>query len=184
MLVGTKFSDIIDGESGNDKLIGKSGDDFLLGGEGKDRLIGGRGNDNLRGGSGNDKLIGGSGNDHLYGEEGVNILKGGNGSDWFYLHSEGKARIKDFNPYLDRIWVGEPYGGYNERNLDVRNLKLRAPSPGSTKFKLKYDGAIIANVNIEREGVAVGDIAVCNGWGEVSCIYSNENGYDHGHDFL
>ena len=184
MLVGTKFSDIIDGESGNDKLIGKSGDDFLLGGEGKDRLIGGRGNDNLRGGSGNDKLIGGSGNDHLYGEEGVNILKGGNGSDWFYLHSEGKARIKDFNPYLDRIWVGEPYGGYNERNLDVRNLKLQASSPGSTKFKLKYDGAIIANVNIEREGVAVGDIAVCNGWGEVSCIYSNENGYDHGHDFL
>ena len=158
-LVGTKGMDEIFGLAGNDRLVGKSGDDFLSGGNGKDKLLGGNGNDTLWGGSGNDKLIGGHGNDQIDGQGGVNLLKGGNGSDLFYLNSEGKAKIKDFSPGVDKIWLEAVDQEYNEWNLDSSRVQLRAVSPQASKFKVKYEGSLIASVNIV-DGFTFSDLGV------------------------
>lgn len=62
-LLGSQFSDIIGGDSGNNELHGLNGNDFLFGRDGIDRLIGGEGNDVLEGGRGVDRLEGGNGID-------------------------------------------------------------------------------------------------------------------------
>ncbi|MCW5732258.1 MAG: type I secretion C-terminal target domain-containing protein [Alphaproteobacteria bacterium] len=60
---GSRFDNVLRGNSGNDTLGGGSGDDTLGGNEGNDSLLGGAGNDTLNGGSGSDRLIGGRGDD-------------------------------------------------------------------------------------------------------------------------
>jgi Ca2+-binding RTX toxin-like protein len=98
-VIGSQFSDCIDGNerdnvlvglAGNDHLEGDSGDDVLLGGAGNDDLEGGWGNDILDGGDGHDRLDGGHGNhdgDDDHGDwrkkfHGADILLGGAGNDW------------------------------------------------------------------------------------------------------
>jgi Ca2+-binding RTX toxin-like protein len=116
ILKGTSRIDIISGLGGDDKIYGHGGNDLLLGWDGNDRLYGGSGsdalwggygNDDLYGGSGNDRLYGGYGNDNVYGGTGNDVLFGGAGSDRFYFNpnqaGEGKDRIADFNPNLDKI---------------------------------------------------------------------------------
>jgi hypothetical protein len=62
-LVGTKFSDEMNGNGGDDKLAGGVGNDHLNGGAGNDVLTGAAGKNFLDGGVGADKLISTSGHD-------------------------------------------------------------------------------------------------------------------------
>jgi VCBS repeat-containing protein len=62
-VVGSRFNDILTGDSGPNSLDGGEGDDTLVGGEGDDTLMGGDGSDRLIGGIGADSLDGGSGID-------------------------------------------------------------------------------------------------------------------------
>ncbi|TGD94974.1 calcium-binding protein [Methylobacterium nonmethylotrophicum] len=62
-LVGSGFSDNLQGDVGANLLYGQAGDDHLHGLAGKDTLSGGDGNDNLWGGEGGDSLDGGAGFD-------------------------------------------------------------------------------------------------------------------------
>lgn len=55
----------VTGSKYDDVLIGNSGRNFLLGGDGNDRLYGGAGNDVLKGGLGDDWMDGGAGDDHF-----------------------------------------------------------------------------------------------------------------------
>ncbi|MEP6443453.1 MAG: calcium-binding protein [Hyphomicrobiales bacterium] len=90
-IFGFDGNDRIEGREGNDVLIGGSGNDLLLGGSGNDRLIASSGDNRLNGQSGNDTLIGGTGADRLLGAAGDdlliasggvnNVLDGGSGSD-------------------------------------------------------------------------------------------------------
>lgn len=71
-IVGTDFSDRIQGDSHSNILKGNAGNDTLEGNGG---------NDTLYGGSGDDTLSGGDGDDHLIIEGGSNTIIGGNGYD-------------------------------------------------------------------------------------------------------
>jgi serralysin len=60
---GTRFGDVIEGDSAANGFWGDAGDDLLKGGAGLDTLSGADGNDTLDGGSGADALNGGAGHD-------------------------------------------------------------------------------------------------------------------------
>lgn len=83
---GTRFADI---------LLGNTGNDMLFGGTGNDSLLGGKQNDELHGGDGMDRLSGDQGNDGLYGDAGADIFVFG--------RKFGNDTIFDFEDGLDRI---------------------------------------------------------------------------------
>jgi len=88
--------EVINGDTGNDRLYGNGGEDRLYGNSGDDRMHGGDDSDWLWGGDDNDTLDGGAGDDWLYGDEGNDILlgygeadtlEGGSGADILFGHS-------------------------------------------------------------------------------------------------
>jgi Ca2+-binding RTX toxin-like protein len=97
-LVGTRGSDLLEGDAlanvieglnGRDTVRGLGGNDSLVGNRGEDVLEGGAGNDTLEGVGRKDRLYGGSrdsenngtGNDCLLGGNGADTLLGGDGND-------------------------------------------------------------------------------------------------------
>jgi len=75
-LIGTPFSDTINGFGANDRLFGLGGNDFLFGGTGNDSLYGGFGNDLLNGGTGADLMRGEFGNDtYVVDNVGDNVIE-------------------------------------------------------------------------------------------------------------
>jgi Ca2+-binding RTX toxin-like protein len=74
----------VTGSKYDDVLIGNSGDNFLLGGDGNDTLYGGAGNDVLKGGLGDDWMDGGAGDDHFeqdHSDADKDIMIGRSGDD-------------------------------------------------------------------------------------------------------
>ncbi|NER98781.1 MAG: hypothetical protein F6J86_33990 [Symploca sp. SIO1B1] len=78
---GGRGADVIFGGAGNDILRGAGGDDILKGEDGNDRLLGHGGNNSLFGGNDNDTLWGGQRDDLLDGGAGSDRLFGQNGND-------------------------------------------------------------------------------------------------------
>jgi Ca2+-binding RTX toxin-like protein len=64
---GSKYADVITGNSGTNYIDGNNGNDQLFGGKGVDVLYGSYGNDSLWGGDGKDRLVGGAGKDRADG---------------------------------------------------------------------------------------------------------------------
>jgi len=62
-LIGSRYGDVLGGDSGANAIQGMRGFDTIRGGDGNDTLDGGQNNDTLVGNRGADLLIGGSGND-------------------------------------------------------------------------------------------------------------------------
>lgn len=89
-IIGSDFSETLDGTSSGDTISGRGGNDTLYGRGGHDLLDGGSGDDFLYGGSGNDDLIGGAG---------VNDLWGNEGYDYFVVSARPGAGFSD-----DLIW--------------------------------------------------------------------------------
>jgi len=92
VLIGTRRSDELFGDSGDDLILGlrgrdllfgKDGDDFIFGGRGRDKIFGGEGDDSLFGGRGRDMIYGGAGDDLIDGGRGPDIMEGGEGDDTF-----------------------------------------------------------------------------------------------------
>ncbi|HVM38653.1 MAG TPA: M10 family metallopeptidase C-terminal domain-containing protein [Sphingomicrobium sp.] len=112
ILSGLDGNDILRGQAGNDVLIGGVGDDLLEGGTGDDRLEGGAGADRLLGGDGNDVLIGGLGRDHIDGGAGEDtlVLDGILGS--YFVIREGNlwrvisATDDDFVVNVEKVSIG------------------------------------------------------------------------------
>ncbi|MEG5172997.1 hypothetical protein QUB25_12565, partial [Microcoleus sp. B3-D7] len=77
-------NDFVDGLAGNDTIYAGTGNDEVHGGEDSDLLYGETGNDKLFGETGNDQLFGEAGSDTLEGNEGEDILDGGIDSDLLY----------------------------------------------------------------------------------------------------
>ncbi len=65
-LIGSAFTDKLDGNLGANTLNGGAGNDGLWGQAGNDSILGGDGNDTIGGGLGNDRLNGGAGIDVLH----------------------------------------------------------------------------------------------------------------------
>ena len=80
-LTGTRGTNRLTGNSGDNQLIGGNGKDMLDGGAGDDMLYGGVGKDRQNGGTGNDQLFGGDHADRLDGQDGNDSLIGGDGGD-------------------------------------------------------------------------------------------------------
>ena len=64
VVIGTAFSDYIQGSGTSETIYGGGGGDVILGGGGTDVLYGGADGDDLDGGGGNDTLNGNAGSDH------------------------------------------------------------------------------------------------------------------------
>lgn len=84
-IVGSSYSDYLDGYGGDDLLKGGDGADGLEGRAGADTLAGGGGDDFLLGNVDADSLTGGDGNDTLNGGAGADTMKGGDGDDLYYV---------------------------------------------------------------------------------------------------
>ena len=80
-IIGTAYTDDLQGDINADKFFGEGGNDILDGGAGDDLLDGGAGDDILRGASGADTISGGDGNDTIGGGTGADTLDGGAGDD-------------------------------------------------------------------------------------------------------
>lgn len=80
-LLGSRFADLLSGNSDTNVVLAWDGDDIVRGLGGSDLLFGEAGNDTLDGGSDNDRLEGGEGNDILMGGSGDDTLNGGAGRD-------------------------------------------------------------------------------------------------------
>jgi Ca2+-binding RTX toxin-like protein len=80
-LDGSRFKDVLIGNSLPNWIRGFGGDDIIVVSSGHDRGEGGNGRDWVRGGRGNDRLAGGPGPDRLSGGGGRDRLSGGAGRD-------------------------------------------------------------------------------------------------------
>ncbi|NVK42691.1 MAG: calcium-binding protein [Oceanospirillaceae bacterium] len=101
---GSRASDHLIGDDGNNKFVGYGGWDTLEGGAGDDRLEGWRGKDVLDGGDGDDYLFGGADEDTLTGGAGNDTLVGGTEGDLFIFEAgSGEDVITDFEADLDRL---------------------------------------------------------------------------------
>ena len=76
-----RYTVLLEGHEGADRLVGGRKDDRLTGSEGGDRLSGGDGDDVGLGGEDGDVVAGGGGRDELFGEDGADVLRGGPGRD-------------------------------------------------------------------------------------------------------
>lgn len=83
-LLGSRGSDTLSGDSGDNSIQGARGNDLLLGGGGNDTLSGDAGSDTIYGGSDDDWIDGGSQNDQLHGDSGNDVLLGGLGRDYLF----------------------------------------------------------------------------------------------------
>ena len=78
-VIGSRFADVITGDSGDNVLNGNGGNDVVSGGAGNDTLIANNGNSTYYGGDGNDKLV------FTAGTTGTQAFVGGAGSDTLQL---------------------------------------------------------------------------------------------------
>lgn len=114
---GTNYWNVINGNSGDNRLAGLGGDDTLNGYNGNDWLEGGTGNDRLDGGNGDDRLDGGEGND---------VIMGGAGNDVFLISAVSGVDTLDGGSGVDRV---ESSVSYQLRdNNSVENLTLTGSS--------------------------------------------------------
>ena len=94
---GTGVTDVIIGNSADNRFRGQAGDDDLSGAVGSDQLEGGLGNDMLDGGEGSDRLFGDEGVDQITGGTGDDFMLGGADADEFILNvGDGNDNIGDF----------------------------------------------------------------------------------------
>lgn len=81
-LIGSAYSDQLEGDINNNYLDGGAGNDSLAGGAGADSIFGGTGNDIIIGGADYDNLVGGEGNDTY-------IFNPGSGYDHIFENANG-----------------------------------------------------------------------------------------------
>ncbi|MGD1921565.1 MAG: PQQ-dependent sugar dehydrogenase, partial [Pleurocapsa sp.] len=86
--------------SGFEWINGSKYSDYLIGDLGDNRLNGGDGNDKLNGVGGNDTLNGGDGNDTLDGGAGIDFLDGGDGIDFLLYGSADSGVMVDLSTGL------------------------------------------------------------------------------------
>ena len=111
---GSRFDDILQGDTNSNELTGLEGNDHIDGRGGDDEIFGGDGDDTLFGGLGNDVLWGGIGRDSIYGEIGADHLDGGQDADKLDGGAGMDALVVDYwmasgpNPTPDDELFGGP----------------------------------------------------------------------------
>jgi Ca2+-binding RTX toxin-like protein len=123
-LQGTNLGlgDVLEGNSGNNRIEGLGGPDFLYGLAGNDTLSGGSGSDYLDGGAGDDSLVGGdSQTDTLEGGAGADILQGDSTSFDFASYAGATGPVY---AYLGVIGPNIDPGSdaHGDRYVEINNL--------------------------------------------------------------
>lgn len=113
-LAGSRFNDLLRGDTGANRLFGREGSDVLRGRSGDDYLNGGAHADTLDGGAGND------------------VLRGGQHADTF-VFSDGNDLIEDFNGTWDAIRLDEALLGGGPVTA-ARALEFASVIEGNTVF--------------------------------------------------
>jgi Ca2+-binding RTX toxin-like protein len=107
---GNSFAQLVQGNSGNNRLDGGGGADSLLGAVGDDTIFGGSGTASGVAVNDNDSLQGGAGNDWLTGDIGNDTIDGGSGADWASYASASTGVTID-------LASGFARGGHDEDRL-------------------------------------------------------------------
>jgi Ca2+-binding RTX toxin-like protein len=152
---------IVNGGKGNDKLKGSASlGDYIYGKGGKDKIDGRGGNDTVEGGKGVDKVKGGDGDDTLIAGSGSDTLEGGAGSDTFVFGAiDGVAKLKDFNPVFDTIFLAQAtFFGLEKGNPSAEHLALGAAATEADD-RLIYDPAT-GNLGYDGDGTGPGALRV------------------------
>jgi Ca2+-binding RTX toxin-like protein len=140
-------------------MRGGAGNDNLGGGAGDDELRGGAGNDNLGGGDGVDELRGEAGNDTLGGDDG-DVLRGGKGNDYYFLHGPGAIVIENSNEGIDTIRTGISM----TLAANIENAEVIFNSVTGNDLD-NYMRGHNRGRNIELDGAAGDDTLIGNPWG-------------------
>ncbi|WP_052081122.1 calcium-binding protein [Pseudomonas sp. ML96] len=163
-LTGSRFSDSLGGDAGDNRLHGGAGDDWLWGGGGSDRLYGGDGNDVLNGGvnrpgavDGTDYLTGGAGSDtfEFLMDEWVSVPVGEDGDyvDFFLRLNFGHDSVLDFNPQEDVLsFVGGPLSFQNLNISEQQNGTLITLDQHSQVFLLGVVADQLNDANLQFVG--------------------------------
>ncbi len=122
---GSQVDDWIHGRDGNDVLNGGQGDDVLEGEEGDDELDGGAGNDRLYGSAGSNILRGGPGNDLLDSTGIGDQLIGGTGDDSYHLWSASQIIVEDVNAGIDTVHLAPTASLTYQTPDNIENLKIQ-----------------------------------------------------------
>lgn len=132
-----------------ERLVGSIYSDVLDGGSMAETIDGGAGDDQISGGAGADTLSGGSGDDTLHGGTGYDVLSGGAGRDTFVFKSAAeigkavKARdiITDFSASEDVIDLSAVDGNLRERGLQDFVLlgEIGAAFTGAGQLRIRYE---------------------------------------------
>lgn len=140
-LQGSKFADV---------LVGDSQANRIWGGNGADEIYGGSSNDFLYGQGGNDLLFGDGGADRLFGGSGDDFYLGGAGADRF-VFSNGEDFVGDFDIGVDRLILS---------NLGVSSFAEVQP----LLQQWGSNAAIVfnANTSIVLENVSINDLSASN----------------------
>lgn len=157
MVVGSRYSDTIDGSSRADRIQAGPGSDVLRGHAGNDDILAEpfestvRGNDRVWGGPGEDTLYSGFGRDSLYGGRGNDLLSdsasasalayGGAGDDTMYDELSGGAQPRGFfgGTGVDELWLGTNHlptvsGAHGYWNMRTGRLVLNPGEPNAYTF--------------------------------------------------
>lgn len=150
-ILGSSFSDKLEGFDGNDiikggdgerdEIFGGKGDDKLIGGKGTDIIDGGRGDDRLFGGNGIDILEGGPGNDRLFGGNNGDLLEGGAGDD---ILDQGKGFGRTIAGPGKDIIVFKNKSGYKTVVEDFQPL--------DDFIDIAGDGSNLGSLSVSQEG--------------------------------
>lgn len=143
-VTGSRFGDVISGNSSHNKLDGGQGKDELNGRAGNDELIGGEGDDKLIGGSGDDILNGGANNDEIYTGTNKNTVDAGTGDDTIILEFDHQSTTA----YRDTIEGGTGNDTIMFSENLVGNYSVQVSLAGGTVSSSYYNGSTTA---IHRE---------------------------------
>lgn len=84
---------------------GSNAGNFVVGTQFSDNIQGAGGNDIIRGGAGLDRLFGGNGNDRIDGGRGGDLMAGQNGNDWYFTDNPNDRVVERAGAGTDTIFT-------------------------------------------------------------------------------
>ncbi len=170
--------------SGDDTLIGNSDDNRLIGGAGADTLYGMDGHDTIYGDGGGDTYYGGAGNDELHGHLEDILVDGGEGSDFYRLHTQTANLTVTL---ADEGEAGQVTYADGQDGATLYNIeKLHTGSGDDTLIGNNDDNRLIGGAGADTlYGMGGGDVIFGDGGGDT--YYGgagNDELYGHFDDVL
>ncbi|MFN3867932.1 MAG: Ig-like domain-containing protein [Hyphomicrobiaceae bacterium] len=125
-IIGSRHSDALYGDSGDNIILAGDGHDAVYGGSGNDMIDGGNGNDALYGEAGDDLVTDGAGRDDVYGGAGNDRIVVADDRDSDYFNGGSGNDTIDFSNASNGVEVdlgnGQIRGTGSDRVYEVENI--------------------------------------------------------------